>query len=93
MAPPAAPVTSGVGQKKKEGTATKYHMLLLSCSWEHTALQLPLPNALGGTQMLDHCPFPRPYNKEQLVQHLLHGLSGTGCFLHGLQVAGANHCS
>ena len=34
-APPAAPVTSGVG-KKKEGTATKHHTLLLSPPWEHT---------------------------------------------------------
>ena len=25
-------------------------------------VKLPLPNALGGTQTLDHCPFPRPYN-------------------------------
>ena len=57
------------------------------------AVQLPLPNALGGAQKLGHCPFPRSYNEEQLVQHLLHGLSGTGCFLHGLQVVGANHCS
>ena len=38
--------------------------------------------------MLDHGLFPRPYNWEQLVHHVLHGLSGTGCFLHGLQVAG-----
>ena len=27
-----------------------------------TALQLPLPNALGSTQTLGHCPFPRSYN-------------------------------
>ena len=57
------------------------------------ALQLPLPNTLGGTQMLDHCPFPRPYNQEQLVKHLLCGQSGMGCLLCGLQVAGENHCS
>ena len=25
------------------------------------------------------------------MQHLLHRLSRTGCFLHGLQVVGANH--
>ncbi len=35
---PTAPVTSGVGKKKKkkEGTATRHHTLLLSPSWEHT---------------------------------------------------------
>ena len=27
------------------------------------------------------------------MQHLLHGLSGMGCFLHGLQVVGTNHHS
>ena len=27
------------------------------------------------------------------MQHLLWGLSRTRCFLHGLQEAGANHCS
>ena len=36
-ATPVTPVTSGVVKKrKKEGTATKHHRLLLSCSWEHT---------------------------------------------------------
>ena len=36
-APPATPVTSGVGKKEKnEGTATKDHTLLLSLPWEHT---------------------------------------------------------
>ena len=55
------------------------------------ALQLPLPNALDSAQMLDHCPLPGPYNQEQLVQHLLPGLSRT--FLHGQQVVGENHCS
>ena len=54
------------------------------------ALQLPLPKALGGTKTLCHCPFPGPYNEEQLVQHILCGLSGTGCFLHSLQVVEAN---
>ena len=94
-APPAAPVTSGVGKKKKkkEGTATKHHKLLLSSPRNTATLQVPLPNARGGTQTLDHCPFPKPYNQEQLVQHLLCGLSGTGCFLHSLQVVWANHCS
>ena len=34
---PVTPVTSGIGKKrKKEGTATKHHMLLLSLPWDHT---------------------------------------------------------
>ena len=60
---PTAPVTSGVGEKKKKralqpGT-TRY------CSrppGNTPALQLPLLNALGRAQTLDRCPFPRPYN-------------------------------
>ena len=83
----------GLAKKKKErereSTVIKHHTLLLSRPWEHTHRA----NALGGTKMLDHCPFPRPYNYKQLVQHLLCGLSGTGCFLRDLQVTGANHCS
>ena len=35
-APPATPVISGVGKRKKEGTATKHHTLLTSLPWEHT---------------------------------------------------------
>ena len=36
-APPAIPITLGVGKKrKKEGTATKHQRLLLSLPWEHT---------------------------------------------------------
>ena len=27
------------------------------------------------------------------MQHLLRGLSGMGCFMQGLRVAGANHCN
>ena len=58
-APPVAPpVTSGVSKKKKV-TATKHHMLLLSLP---CALQLPLPNILRSTQLLNHCPFPKPYD-------------------------------
>ena len=93
-APPATPVTSEVGKKEKnEGSATKDHTLLLSLPGNTPALQLPLPNTLGGTKTLGHCPFPRPYNWEQLVQHLLWELSRKRCFLHGLQEVGANHHS
>ena len=53
-------------------------MLLLSPSGNTQALQLPLPNDLGSTQKLGHCPFPRPDNWEKLVQHLSRGLSGQG---------------
>ena len=35
-APSATPATSRVSKKKKEGTATKHHTLLLSLPWEHT---------------------------------------------------------
>ena len=56
-------------------------------------LLMLLTNTLGSTQMLDRCPFPGPYNQEQPVQHFLHGLRRTRCFLHGLQLVGANHCS
>ena len=54
---------------------------------------LPLPNALVSAQTLDHCPFPKTYNWKELVHHLLWGLSRTRYFYHGLQVAGASHCS
>ena len=82
-APLAVPVTSGVCQKKKKGTVRGHHLLLLFPGNTPTLL-LPLLNPLGSTQMLDHCLFPRPCNKE--VWRILHGLSGMGCFLHGLQV-------
>ena len=52
----------GLAKKEKEGPATKHHTLLVSLPWEHTTLQLPLSNALGSTQTLGHCPFPRLYN-------------------------------
>ena len=80
----------GLEKKKKKKKALQPSTI---CYGSHSpgntpALQLPLPNALGDVQTLGHCPFPRPYNQEQLVQHLLCGLSGTECFLHGLQEAG-----
>ena len=91
------PFTSGVSKKKKK----KRHCNQVPHVFAHTlpgtgntpALQLPLPNTLGSVQTLDHCPFPGPYNKEQLMQHLLRGLSRMGGFLRGLQVAGAFHHS
>ena len=61
-APPAAPVTSGVGKKIKRALQPSTHMLLLSCPGNTPTLQLPLPNALGNAQMLDHCPFPGTYD-------------------------------
>ena len=93
-APPAAPVTSGVG-KKKRGHCNQAPRIvpLTPLGTPPTPPQLPLPNILGSMQMLDYCPLPRLYNEEQLVQHLRNGLGGMGCFLHDLHVAGANHHS
>ena len=61
-APPAASATSAVGKKKKEGTATKHHTLLLSPPWELTRPAAASAKCSGQNQMLDYCPFPRPYN-------------------------------
>ena len=77
----------------KEGTATEHHPLLLLLPWEHTRPAATAKHSGQRPHMLDHIPFPEPYNKEQPVQHLLRELSGKGCFLHGLQVAGPNHHS
>ena len=50
----AAPTTlEGITEKD---TTTEHHLMLFSLPQEH-ALQLPLPNILGGGQMLDLCPF------------------------------------
>ena len=68
---PAAPTTS---EGTTKDTATEPHRLLLSLPWEQPAQLLPLLNALGNAQTLDHCPFPGTCNEEQLVQHLLWGL-------------------
>ena len=46
-------------------------------------LQLPLPNTSVPRSLI--MSFSKTYNWEQLVQHLLHGLGGTGCFLCGLR--------
>ena len=59
-----SPVTTGVGKKEKKKRALQPRTTHC-CSQAHgntPALQLPLPNTLGGVQMLDHCSFPRPYN-------------------------------
>ena len=90
-APSEALLTSGVGKKKKEKKKKRGHCNQAPRAIALTSLGI-LPNALGSTRMPDHCPFPRPY-EEQLVQNILLGLSGTGCFLCGLQVAGTNHHS
>ena len=50
-----------------------------------------MTNALGSMHVFDDCPFQKPYNEEQPLQHLLWETSGMGCFLHGLHVVGANH--
>ena len=87
QAPPIAPITSEVS--KGEGTATMHHPLLLSLPWEHTCPASATAKCSGPhLHMPDHCHIPGPCNEEQPVQHLLHGLSKTVCFLHGLQVAG-----
>ena len=66
-APPAALEASVVGKKKKKKKKKKALQPSTTgyCSQppgNTPTLQLPLPNALGSAQMLDHCPFPRPYN-------------------------------
>ena len=60
-APPAAPVTSGVGKIRGHCNQAT-HVIALTPPGNTTTLQLPLPNALGSPHLLDHCPFPRPYN-------------------------------
>ena len=66
---------------------TKHKLLLLSHPWEHTHPAAATSKHSG--------QFPPSLSRilQQLVQHLLCGLSGSGCFLHGLQVAGAKHHS
>ena len=62
-APHVTPVTSGVDKREKKRALQP--STIHCCSHFHRntpALQLPLPNALGGAQTLGHCPFPRPYN-------------------------------
>ena len=47
--------------------------------WEHTYPAAAIAKHSGQhPHMPNHCHFPRPCNKEQPVQHLLHGLSGQG---------------
>ena len=56
---PAAPVISGVGKKRKKEKNSLQPSTTHFCSHSPRnipALQLPLPNALGDAQMLDHCP-------------------------------------
>jgi len=82
--------------QQKEGTATGHHLVLLSLPCEHThpAAATATAKCSGHLlQMPEHCHVPGPYNWEQPVNHLLHGLSRTECFFHGPQVMGANHCS
>ena len=69
----AAPTTSE-GTTEKD-IMTEHHLLLFSLPWNTPALLLPLPNAQGSAQMLHQCPFPGTCSQEQLVQHLLWGLS------------------
>ena len=69
---PGAPTTRGPshlrgGQKKKKKKKERALQPNPTCSCSHPpgntpTLQLPVPNALGSVQTLDHCPFPRPYN-------------------------------
>ena len=62
-APPSTPVTSGVGKKEKKRSLQPNTISYCSYSPGNTpTLQLPLPNALGNAQMLDHYSIPRPYN-------------------------------
>ena len=91
-APLVTVITSGAGQKrKKEGTATKPHMLLFSISWKHTHLAAATDKVSG--QWPDTWSLSRP----KILQlgaagaPLMHELNGTGCFLPGLQVEEANH--
>ena len=63
-APPVTPVTSGVAKKEKKKTLQPSTTLYCSHTPGNTPiLQLSLPNALGDTQILGHCPFPRPYTR------------------------------
>ena len=62
-APPATPVTSGVGKKEKKRALQPITMRWCSHSPGNTpTLLLPLPNTLGSAKMLDHCPCPGTYN-------------------------------
>ena len=71
-------------QKKKRALQPSTTHYCSHSSGSIPALLLSLPNALESAHMLDHCRFPGTYNEEQLVQHLLCGLSRMRCFLHGL---------
>ena len=61
-APPAAPVISGISKKKRAHCNRAPPTVAHTPLGAHPPWLLPLPNALGSTQMLDHYPFPRPCN-------------------------------
>ena len=52
-----APTTSE-GTTEKD-VVTEHHLLLLLLPWENPCPVAATANALGGAQMIDHCPFPR----------------------------------
>jgi len=62
QAPPTAPVILEVS--REEGTATKYHLLLLSLPWEHTHPAAAIVKCSGCCLHLPegHCYFPGLYN-------------------------------
>ena len=71
---------------------TKHHLLVLLHPLEHTSPAAALMN----TQLYPHAwslSHPRILQLGAACIALLCGLSETGFFMHGLQVAGANHCS
>ena len=52
----------GLAKKKKRGEKKNTTQGSSHSPGNTPTMQLPLANALGRAQMLDHCPFPRPYN-------------------------------
>ena len=86
-APPATPVTSRVGKKEKKRALQPSIICYCSHSPGNTpTLQLPLPKPLVGGQTLGHCPKILQLGATGTVP--LCGLSGTKCFLCGLQGQG-----
>ena len=61
-APPATPVTSGVGKIVKRGHCKQAPYAVDLTPLNTLTLQLPKPNTLGDARTLGHCPFLRPYN-------------------------------